>query len=183
MIHLPPCSLCPRLPYRRPIHPDGPIPCRVMLLGEAPATEEDRNNCPFSGKTGIELNNTYLPILGLPRSEVLIFNACACSQPDYSNPTPEQAMACASVHLGPLLALAKPEVLVPMGAVACSLFGEGQINLNMDHGIPQEGRWGAWRGVVWPMYHPSAGIHATAYMIPMMQDFHNLKKFLKQLEI
>ena len=34
MIHLPPCSLCPRLPYRRPIHPDGPIPCRVMLLGK-----------------------------------------------------------------------------------------------------------------------------------------------------
>ena len=178
---MPRCALCSHLPYRRPIPPDGPRPCRVMLLGEAPHTDEDKYGIPFCGKTGMEVNDVYLPILGLPRSEVLVFNACACSQPDYSNPTPEQAMACASVHLGPLLAQAHPEVIVPMGAVACSLFGD--LNLNVDHGIPREGRWGGWRGVVWPTYHPTAGIHATAYMIPLMQDFYNLKSFLKHSQI
>ena len=178
---LPRCSLCPRLPYRKPIAPDGPIPCRVMLLGEAPHVDEDRHDCPFSGKTGQELNNVYLPVLGLPRSHVLIFNACACSQPSYDNPTPEQALACSSVHLGPLLATAQPEVLVPMGAVACSIF-QLNINLNVDHGIPIEARWGSWHGVLWPTYHPTAGIHSTSYMIPLMQDFANLKKFLKECE-
>ena len=32
------------------------------------------------------------------------------------------------------------------------------------------------------MYHVTAGIHATAYMIPLMQDFHNLKLFLRRLD-
>lgn len=176
---LPRCSLCPRLPYRKPIAPDGPIPCRVMLLGEAPHVDEDRHDCPFSGKTGQELNNVYLPVLGLPRSHVLIFNACACSQPSYDNPTPEQALACSSVHLGPLLAAAQPIILVPMGGIACSLFGD--INLNYDHGIPRAGRWGNWTGCLFPTYHPSAALHATSYMIPLMDDFNQLGKLYRHL--
>jgi uracil-DNA glycosylase family 4 len=175
----PRCALCPRLPYRRPIPPTGPTPCRLMLLAEAPHTEEDKQGEVLCGKTGMELNHVYLPILGLPRSEVFCTNACMCSQPDYSNPTPEQALACSSVHFGPLLNEVRPEVVVPMGAVACSLFGE--MNLNVDHGLPREGRWGGWNGVLWPTYHPTAGVYATAYMIPLMQDFHNLKKFLAEL--
>lgn len=178
---LPRCSACPHLPYRHPIPSTGPKPCRVLLLGEAPHVDEDRLGIPFAGKTGIELNETYLPVLGLPRSGVHVFNVCACSQPTYDNPTPEQAMACSSVHLGALLHEVQPEVIVAMGAVACSIFGLG-INLNMDHGIPLEARWGSWHGVLWPTYHPTAGIHATAYMIPLMQDFANLKKFLKECE-
>lgn len=180
MSDTPRCSLCPRLPYRRPVPPTGPRPCRLAFLCEAPHTEEDKNNEVLCGKTGIEFNNTYLPVLGVPRSEVFCMNSCQCSQPSYDNPTFEQAMACSSVHLGPLLREVHPQVLVPMGAVACSLFGD--INLNMDHGIPREGRWGSWRGVLVPMYHVTAGIHATAYMIPLMQDFHNLKLFLRRLD-
>jgi uracil-DNA glycosylase family 4 len=181
MIDIPRCTLCPRLIYRRPISPSGPRPCRICLIGEAPHVDEDKQGEPFCGKTGLELNNTYLPILGFPRSEIFVTNACMCSQPTYDNPTKEQAYACSSVHLGPLLAEVKPEVVVPMGAVACSLFGE--VNLMMDHGIPVEGRWGAWRGVCWPTFHPTAGIHSSGYMVPLMQDFHNLKKFMGSCEI
>jgi uracil-DNA glycosylase len=177
---LPRCQLCPRLPYRHPIPSDGPKPCRVLLLGEAPHTAEDEQGTPFCGKTGMELNEAYLPILGLPRSQVHVFNACACSQPDYSNPTPEQAMACSSVHLGGLLHEVQPEVIVTMGAVACLLFK--RVNLNMDHGIPFEGRWGGWHGIIYPTYHPTAGIHAPAFMIPLMEDFANLRKLLKSFE-
>jgi uracil-DNA glycosylase family 4 len=179
-VSMPPCATCPRIPYRRPIPADGPRPCRIMLLGEAPHVDEDRQGIPFCGKTGMELNNVYLPILGLPRSEVLVFNSCACSQPDYSNPTPEQALVCSSVHLGPLLNEVRPEVVVPMGAVACSLFGE--MNLNVDHGIPRESKWGGRKFVLWPMFHPSSGLHASAMMIPLMADFHALKKFLRLLD-
>jgi len=174
---MPRCSMCPRPLHRRPIPPHGPIPCRVLFLGEAPHVDEDKEGIPFCGKTGQEVNNVYLPILGLPRSEVLVFNACACSQGNYDNPTPEQAYACSAVHLGPLLMRAQPEVIVAMGAVCCSLFGKW--NLNYEHGIPQFGQWGPWQGVVWPTYHPTAGIHSTAYMIPLMNDFRGLRKFLE----
>ena len=86
------------------------------------------------------------------------------------------------MHLGPLLAEAQPEIIVPMGAVACSLFTG--VNLNMDHGRARVGKWGSWRGVLFPCYHPSAGIHAgsSAYMIPLTTDFDKLRKFIKGLD-
>lgn len=84
------------------------------------------------------------------------------------------------IHLAPLLELVRPTIIVPMGAVACSLWPE--INLNLMHGLPMEGRWGAWRGVLWPCFHPSAGIHSAGYMIPLQTDFHNLRTFLSRLD-
>ena len=172
------CSLCPN--YRRPVPSSGPTPCRVMFLGEAPGRSEDETGEPFCGKTGIELNQTYLPILGLPRSEVYVANAVQCSERDYSNPTAAAAWSCAGMHLAPLLEKVKPEILVPMGQVACSLFPE--INLNLDHGLPCVGKWGAWKGCVVPMYHPSAGLHQTSFMIPLQQDFAALREFIRRLD-
>jgi len=128
----------------------------------------------------MELNNTYLPILGIPRSQVFVMNSTMCSRKDYSNPEPIDAESCMGAHLGPILAQVQPEVIVPMGAVACSLWPE--IDLNRDHGLPVVGKWGAWRGVLWPCFHPSAGLHATSYMIPLQNDFHALKLFLSRLD-
>lgn len=174
------CVLCPRISYRRPIPPDGPRPCRILLLGEGPSFDEDEKQCVFSGKTGFELNQTYLPLLGLPRSQVTIANATWCSQPTYQNPTREQALSCASVHLAPLLSEVRPYIIAPMGAVACSLWPE--INLSHDHGIPFLGRWGGWSGCLFPMYHPSSGLHNSAWMISLMNDFDVLGKLLKKLQ-
>jgi DNA polymerase len=172
----PRCSLCPH--HRPPVPPSGPTPARLLFLGECPGRDEDKNGEPFCGKTGVELNQTYLLILGIPRSDIHVANAVQCSRKDYSNPTPAEALACASVHLAPLLAQVKPEVLVVMGAIACSLF---DINLNLEHGLPCVKKCGAWVGVCFPMYHPSAGLHATSWMIPLQADFAALKKFLGSL--
>ena len=174
------CSMCPRLPHRKPIPPVGPRPARIVLCGEAPSYDEDSQGEPFVGKTGFELTNTYLPILGIPRSELLICNARWCSEYNYANPTPEQALSCASLHLGPLLAEAQPEIVVPMGAVACSLFTG--VNLNMDHGRARVGKWGSWCGCVFAMYHPSSGLHVSSMMIALAADFDNLRKFIKGLD-
>src|SRR5262249_17967125 len=135
------------------------------------------HNC---GKTGIELNQTYLPILGLPRSDIHVANAVLCSRKDYSNPEPADAWSCAGMHLGPLLARVQPEILVPMGQIACSLFPG--IRLNLDHGLPCVGKWGAWSGIVWPSYHPSAGLHSSGFMIPLQTDFAALREFLRKLD-
>lgn len=177
-----PCSRCPRrTTHRAPVYPTGPIPARVMLLGEQPAREEDYKGEPFRGRTGKELDATYLPLASLPRSEVYIMNARQCSTADYSNPEPIDADSCMSLHLGPTLAQVQPQVLVPMGAVACSLWPE--INLNLDHGLPSIAKWGSWEGILFPSFHPAAGLRATGFMIPLMQDFKTLGDLLRRLPI
>lgn len=171
------CHLCPRL--RPKVMPIGPIPCRILFLGERPSHDEDRYHEPFIGYTGQEFRSTYLPLANLTLNDIHIANAVYCSAEDYSNPTPEEAQSCSSVHLGPLLAQLHPTVVIPMGAIACSLFPN--INLNRDHGIPRPGAFGPWQGVLFPMFHPSAGLHSTGYMIPLMADFTALGKLLKEL--
>jgi len=171
--------LCPRCPHARPpVLSTGPSPCRLLLIAESPTQDDDRYSEPCVGYNGRELNYVYLPMLGIPRSEIHIAHSILCSKVDYDYPTNEDAYTCASVHLGALLARVRPQVIAPMGAVACSLFPG--IDLNMHHGIPREGAWGAvWRGVVWPMYSPGAGMKQTGYMIPLMRDFYELGKLLK----
>lgn len=171
------CSLCPK--YRQPVPPEGPTPCRVMFLFEAPHHKEDQYGRPVIGPTGQELEGLYLPLINLPRSEVYLANTRCCSEQDYANPTPEQAMSCSSVHLGPMLEKVKPQVLVLSGAVSCSLFG---INPTTDHGIPRKGKWGAWEGILWPTFHITAGMRQAAYMIPLLNDFDGLRKLLDELD-
>ncbi len=175
---MPYCASCPRI--RRPVSPSGPRPCRLLFLGECPSKWDDKFDRPFSGDTGRELDNTYLPLLNLPRSEVFITNARLCSHSDYHLPTPQEAEDCCAVHLSQTLNEVKPQVIVPMGAVACSVFGIG--SLVMEHGLPRVGKWGAWEGVVFPTYHPTVGMHSTSMMIPLMADFHALGELLKDLD-
>ncbi|KMJ93185.1 uracil-DNA glycosylase [Clostridium botulinum C] len=54
---------------------DGPIPCNVLFIGEAPGKNEVAQGKPFVGMAGETFNN-YLKSIGLSRSEVRITNTC-----------------------------------------------------------------------------------------------------------
>lgn len=171
------CSLCPCTRGRSPVLPSGPSqPCRIAAIGEAPARHEDAKGIPFVGQTGMELDGQYLPLAGLDRSEVPICNSVYCSQPNYRNPTPEEALCCSSKHLPDFLNRTQPEILLVMGAVACSLFPN--INLNIHHGIPLFRSFGSWSGIVFPTFHPAAGLRSSQYMILIRSDMRALKSLL-----
>ena len=57
------------------IRPDGPIPAKVMLVGEAPGHEEEARGSPFVGASGQELNR-MLHEAGIMRSECFVTNVC-----------------------------------------------------------------------------------------------------------
>jgi uracil-DNA glycosylase/DNA polymerase I-like protein with 3'-5' exonuclease and polymerase domains len=60
---------------------NGPIPTRVMLVGEAPGEEEERRGEPFVGASGMELNR-MLHEAGILRSECYVTNVCKTRPPD-----------------------------------------------------------------------------------------------------
>ena len=55
------------------VPPDGPIPARIMIVGEAPGEEEERKRTPFVGTSGMELNR-MLQEAGISRSECFVTN-------------------------------------------------------------------------------------------------------------
>lgn len=59
----------------------GPIPARVMLIGEAPGEQEERAGEPFIGPSGGELNR-MLHEAGIMRSECYVTNVCKLRPPN-----------------------------------------------------------------------------------------------------
>lgn len=63
------------------VPPDGPIPARIMLVGEAPGAEEELRGRPFVGASGAELDR-MLHDAGIARSECFVTNVCRVRPPN-----------------------------------------------------------------------------------------------------
>ncbi len=88
---------------------------RVVFVGEAPGAEEDRQGLPFVGRSGRILDAAVVR-LPLTSTEVGVVNVLKC-RPPRNRFDPEAARTCRP-FLDRQLALLRPELLVPLGAVA-----------------------------------------------------------------
>lgn len=98
----------------------GPCPCDIMLIGEAPGEREDAISKPFAGKAGAVLN-TLLQAHGIRRDEVYITNVNKCRpvDPQGKNRTPtiRELRACRLYLLEEVEEL-QPKLILAMGAHA-----------------------------------------------------------------
>ena len=88
----------------------------LMIVGEAPGADEDRQGEPFVGRAG-QLLNAMLLAIGLKREQVFIANILKCRPPNNRDPRPEEALRC-EPYLKRQLALIKPKVILCVGRVA-----------------------------------------------------------------
>lgn len=173
-------SPCPRCPYpHRFVPPDGPVPAPILAVGEGPARLELRHGHPFSGDSGDELGDHYLPLANLRRSRLRVTNSRLCAAPDFLNPTKSEAAACAANHLGRELRMVQPQLVLTLGAVAASLFGI--TNLDHSHGIPVQAQFEHWFGWVFPVFHPAHGIRVPSMITRIRTDFQRLGEILPAL--
>ena len=112
------CTLCDELARTRTqtVFGTGNPQARLVLLGEAPGADEDRQGEPFVGRAG-GLLNKILEACRLQRDEVYILNILKCRPPGNRNPTPDEAQNCRR-YLERQLQLIEPEMICCMGAVA-----------------------------------------------------------------
>lgn len=173
---------CPGCPRTNPvIPPDGPPNSPYLFIGEAPGKEENSRGRPFIGNTGREFNNHYLPLAGLGRDDIRITNCVKCFTTESSDGGKFQEMKrlCTEYHLRREIQEQNPSLIVPMGAVACSLIPD-ELNLDIHHGVLHKGvTWWNRKIDTYPMWHPAAGLHKTETMIPLRVDFIHLGKLLR----
>jgi uracil-DNA glycosylase len=126
------CTNCPL--YRnatQTVFGEGPLPARMMLVGEQPGDQEDRQGRPFVGPAGGMLDRA-LEDLGLDRSSVYVTNVVKHFkwQPRgkrriHQNPNREEVAACAPWFEAEL-AHVDPQLVVALGATAAkALIGPG----------------------------------------------------------
>lgn len=95
---------------------------RVMIVGEAPGENEDRQGEPFVGKAG-QLLDRMLTSIGLTRQaadaaqQVFIVNVLKCRPPGNRNPLPEEVAQC-EPFLKRQVELVRPQAILAMGRFA-----------------------------------------------------------------
>ncbi len=111
------CQACKLAKSRtRTVFGSGNSNADLLLIGEAPGAEEDRQGLPFVGKAG-HLLDAMLYAIGLNREQVFICNVLKCRPPNNRDPQPDEVEACAS-YLTAQIESIKPRVILALGRFA-----------------------------------------------------------------
>ena len=113
---------------------DGNPAAALMIVGEAPGAEEDRQGLPFVGPAG-RLLDRMLAAIGLDRSAVYITNMLPWRPPGNRSPTAEELAIC-QPFLERQIELIAPRILMLVGGIAAKAL------LNRREGITRlRGQW------------------------------------------
>jgi uracil-DNA glycosylase len=108
------CGLCNT--RTRTVFGVGDRSARLMVVGEAPGADEDRQGEPFVGRAG-QLLNAMLRAIGFAREQVYIANVLKCRPPRNRDPQAAEAAQCLP-YLQRQLELVAPGVVLCVGRIA-----------------------------------------------------------------
>lgn len=142
---------------------------KVMLIGEGPGADEDKNGIPFVGKAG-QLMNKALIGLGIQRQELYIANIIKCRPPSNRVPEQDEADACLN-YLRNQVILIKPKVIVLLGSTALKNI------LGKDYKITSaRGKWIERKEILYmPTWHPAALLRDENKKIEFWNDLKEVK--------
>lgn len=88
----------------------------VMVIGEGPGAEEDKQGLPFVGRAGMLLTD-ILKAIKFQRDEVYIANIVKCRPPDNRIPSQEEMDTCIP-YLKKQIEIIKPKLILCLGLTA-----------------------------------------------------------------
>jgi uracil-DNA glycosylase len=156
------CTRCPLYEHAtRTVFGEGNASAAMMLVGEQPGDQEDKQGHPFVGPAGHVLDRA-LADSGISRPDVYLTNAVKHfkftergKRRIHQRPNGSEIRACRP-WLDAELEVVSPRLVVLLGAVAGeSLFGS-RYRVGEHKGQPWEVSAGEWHGLVVGTIHPSA---------------------------
>ena len=126
---------CPMTRINR-VNGEGPVPCTIMLIGEAPGQTEDRKGKPFCGKSGSELEHLYLAkCANISRQNVYITNILKCRTNEKDrDPNQAEIDACSQLLFDEFM-LVKPRFVGAVGRLAARWLFNGDMKMEKMHGM------------------------------------------------
>ena len=111
------CTLCGLHALRtQTVFGVGDRQAKLLVVGEAPGADEDRQGEPFVGRAG-QLLNAMLRAMGSPRERVFIANVLKCRPPGNRDPEPGE-VACCLPYLHRQVELLQPKLMLAVGRIA-----------------------------------------------------------------
>ncbi|WP_430303172.1 uracil-DNA glycosylase [Shimia ponticola] len=155
---------------------DGVAGAPLMIVGEAPGRDEDREGKPFVGRAG-QLLDRMLAAIDMTRAQnVYITNVLPWRPPQNRDPKPDE-MAMMLPFVKRHIELAQPKVLIAMGNHSCQA-------LLQKRGITRlRGQWHEALGLpVIPMLHPAYLLRQPHAKRGAWEDLLSLKSKLRDLD-
>ena len=145
----------------------------IMLIGEGPGADEDRQGIPFVGRAG-KLMDKAFEGLGIEREKVYIANIVKCRPPANRVPEDDEASACLN-YLRNQVILVRPQIIVLLGSTALKNI------LGKEYGITaSRGKWIEKKGILYmPTWHPAALLRDENKKIEFWKD---LKEVIRKYE-
>jgi DNA polymerase len=145
----------------------GSLTAPLMLVGEAPGADEDRQGEPFVGKSG-QLLTRVLRELGVSRDRLYIANIVKCRPPDNRVPELSEIQSCIPYLLRQIKRIA-PKVICTLGLPATQTLLNTTRSMAALRGKVAD----AFGARVLPTYHP-------AYILRTGGDTTVLKQDLRE---
>ncbi len=161
---------------------DGNPEARIMLIGEGPGADEDRQGLPFVGRSG-QLLDRMLDCIGLSRRDnAYISNVIFWRPPGNRTPTPAEIAVCLP-FVERHIELVDPAVLLFLGGISAkTLLGRSEGILKL------RGRWAGYQHVglshpipALPTLHPAYLLRQPAQKRLAWRDLLSVQDKLREL--
>lgn len=148
----------------------------LMIIGEAPGQEEDRQGEPFVGKAG-QLLNKILKAINFERNDVYIANILKHRPPGNRNPNPDERLRSLP-YLMRQIDLIDPKVILCVGKVS------GTTLLKKEDSLRNlRGQFYSFRGAELTVtYHPAALLRNPHWKRPTWEDVQKVRERYNELD-
>jgi len=157
---------------------DGNPQAKIVIIGEAPGGEEDKQGIPFCGPSG-KLLDRMLAAIGLDRTLVYISNTVFWRPPGNRQPTHEETSICLP-FVEKHIALVAPKLLILSGGTATTTLLGKEVSISRLRGKFYEYE-NAYLAAPIPTvvtYHPSYLLRSPAQKRLAWDDLLMIKGFL-----
>ena len=175
--HISACKACELHRSRKQtVFGTGSPQADLLIIGEAPGADEDRQGEPFVGRAG-KLLNAMLKAIGFERSQVYIANILKCRPPDNRDPHVEEVSHCRP-YLMRQIELINPKIILAVGRVSAQNLLESTDTLGRLRGRTH--RFGAGNIPLIATYHPAYLLRSPEQKAKSWQDLQQVLALLQQ---
>ncbi len=153
----------------------GNAAASVMVIGEAPGYDEDKQGKPFVGKAGALLTKMLAAVQFDREKDVFITNILKCRPPENRNPDQTETLACMPI-LKRQIAIIQPEAILALGRIAAHEL----LNLKESIGKLRTETHNYNKIPVVVTYHPAALLRNKQYKRPAWEDLQKFQKIVRE---
>jgi len=170
------CDLCRG--RRNAVPGEGSADSPLLIVGEAPGADEDRQGRPFVGRAG-QLLTKMLGAIHVEREEVFIANVLKCRPPRNRDPGPDEMAECRR-YLDAQIRVIRPKIILTLGRFSAHQLLETTQGILSIRGVPRPYRYEGGTATVLPTLHPAYLLRNEAAKREAWEDLKLLHRLLRE---